>query len=136
LSEDRSEFEVIEDRAELIRTIFDMTTGGYGIEAIATSFNRQQLDTWDGGIHRRRKAKGWRRGYILRLLHNRSVLGEFHPTQRIQGIPTFIEPIIGYYPAIISPDLFNQAHQAIASRRGKGSGRPAETENIFAVRIL
>ncbi|MCI0563230.1 MAG: recombinase family protein [Nitrososphaera sp.] len=132
LSEDRTGFDVLEERAELIRTIFDMTITGFGIEAIATSFNKKLLDTWDGGIHRSRKAKGWRRGYIFRLLHNRSVLGEFHPTKRVQGTPTFIDPIIGYYPPIVSEAIFNQAHQAIASRRGKGSGRPADTENIFA----
>jgi hypothetical protein len=68
----------------------------------------------------------------MKILRNRSVLGELHPTKRVEGKPVALDPIIGYYTPIISQAIFDQAHQAIASRRGKGTGRPAQIENIFA----
>jgi hypothetical protein len=72
----------------------------------------------------------------MKILRNRSVLGELHPTKRVEGKPVALDPIIGYYPPIISQAIFDQAHQAIASRRGKGTGRPAQKTYLLGYRSV
>jgi hypothetical protein len=66
-------------------------------------------------------------------LENRAVLGEFQPHIKIDGkrVPEG-DPIEGYYPAIISEDLFYQAQHSRSQRKRGGSGRkgPGYT-NLF-----
>jgi DNA invertase Pin-like site-specific DNA recombinase len=45
LNADRTGFDVIEERAELIRRIFQMAIDGYGIESIAVCLNKERVDT-------------------------------------------------------------------------------------------
>lgn len=131
LKEDRSGFDIIKARALLILEIFNMAINGYGIDAISRILNKRRVDTWEGGIHRSRKSKGWHSSYIFKILHNRAVLGEITPTKRVYGTPLAQEPIPNYYPQIIPTDIFVKAVAALGQRRTKG-GRPATVENLFA----
>jgi DNA invertase Pin-like site-specific DNA recombinase len=125
LSEDRTEFHVLSEPARTVRRIFQMVVDGFGVDSIARTFNRD-------GVPPIARVQTWHRSYILKILGNRSVLGEFQPHKLISGKrqPTG-EPIIDYFPVIIDEQLFYQAQQAKASRRGKQGRRGAGVSNLF-----
>jgi hypothetical protein len=76
---------------------------------------------------------GWHRSYLAKILENRAVLGEFQPHVKVDGrrIPEG-NPIRGYFPAIVSEELFFQAQHSRSQRRIGGAGRkgPGYT-NLF-----
>jgi DNA invertase Pin-like site-specific DNA recombinase len=45
LNADRTGFDAIEERAELIRRIFQMAIDGYGIKSTAVCLNKERVDT-------------------------------------------------------------------------------------------
>jgi Recombinase zinc beta ribbon domain/Recombinase len=94
--------------------------------SIATRLNRAGVPAFVG-------KSGWHRSYLAKTLENRAVLGEFQPHVKVDGkrIPEG-EPIAGYFPAIISEELFFQAQHSRSQRKIGGSGRkgPGYT-NLF-----
>ena len=58
-SEENNEYELIPERAEVVREIFKLTDQGWGVERIARELNRRGADTW---------GKGRRKGHILESL--------------------------------------------------------------------
>ena len=109
-------FVIIEERAQVIRRIFELAVSGMGHENIMKFLNTHSVPTFTG-------APKWRRGVVSHLLGNRAVLGIFEPTlgsitdgRRIR-IADPEGPIKGYYPAIVSYELYNQYKVAAASRR-------------------
>jgi DNA invertase Pin-like site-specific DNA recombinase len=128
LTTDRRTYELILDRAELVRQIFADSATGLGMYSIATRLNKAGVPAFVG-------KNGWHRSYIAKTLANRAVLGEFQPHVKIDGdrVPEG-EPIAEYFPAIVSEELFFQAQHGRSQRKagGAGSGRkgPGYT-NLF-----
>lgn len=128
LATDRQTYEVIPDRAEIVRQIFADSAGGLGMYSIATRLNKAGVLAFVG-------ENGWHRSYVAKTLANRAVLGEFQPHVKIDGrrVPDG-EPIAEYFPAIVSEELFFQAKHGRSQRiaGGAGSGRkgPGYT-NLF-----
>lgn len=127
----------IPERVEVIREIFTMTRDGYGIYSIASHLNRSGVKPWST-----RKNAVWRDSYIKKILTSRTVLGEFqlHTThvdsnRKRKNIPSG-DPVIGYYPAIISPQLFQEAAAATAIRRIKGKGRKGKAYSNLLTGLL
>jgi len=123
-------FELIPERAALVQRIFTMSKGGMGNALIAKELNLEGIDTWGDGIHQSRKAKGWHTSYVLKILNNRAVIGEMTPHKMEQGKRVPQEPLSGYYPNVITDEVFALTQAAIQSRRGKG-GEVASGGNLF-----
>jgi DNA invertase Pin-like site-specific DNA recombinase len=134
--DDTKEYALIEDRAELLRKIFELTDAGWGQHRIAGWLNAEKVDTWGAGGG---KAKYWHRTYIRKLLSNPAAIGVFVPhkmTPRVNGggkkQRTPLDAIPDLYPAAIGREVFER----IASRlqttgaRGKNARKPARS--IFA----
>jgi DNA invertase Pin-like site-specific DNA recombinase len=106
---DKSGFIVIEERADIIRTIFKMTANGVGKTKIVDHLNNQ-------GIKPFSKAKRWHASYVQKLMDNRNVLGHLATTKRVDGKPTPGPVIEDYYERIIDDDLWKDAHENRAAR--------------------
>jgi DNA invertase Pin-like site-specific DNA recombinase len=132
LSADRKGWLVLEDKAKLVRRIFDLAITGHGGKAIAGILNQEA----PGGLLGR--AKGWEPAFVCYLLRSRSVLGEFQPHTgkgaKKGGVKStrkpFGEPIKGYFPAIVSEADFYRVQEALDKRRA-GGGRTTGTPNLF-----
>ena len=128
LAADRQAYELIPDRAEIVRQIFADSAAGLGMYSIATRLNKAGVPAFIG-------KKGWYTSYIAKTLANRAVLGEFQPHVTIDGIRVPEgEPIANYFPAIVSEELFFQAQYGKSLRKlgGSGSGRKgAGYTNLF-----
>lgn len=128
-NEDRKDFDVIEERARIVRRIYQECNDGLGITAIASRLNAEGIPPFVA------KSDGWHQGYVLTILRSPSVMGFYQPTltsqrahQRMLRQPDG-DPIPDYYPAIIDEDTFDKAQAMIALRnkRGGGKGRRGAT---------
>lgn len=135
LNQDRTAFEEIPERVHLIRRIFDMSLAGEGYQRIASTFNEEGVEPWGPG---RSKGKFWQRSYIAKVLANPAVIGQFTPHvlefEANQKVKRALEPVDGYFPAIISEETFREAQvlrQGLgAPQRGKHAHAPVS--NILA----
>jgi DNA invertase Pin-like site-specific DNA recombinase len=127
LSVDRSEFEVIENRRLVIERIFTDSANGMGSFAIARSLNKDRVPTFG-------TSKGWQYSYVRKILDNKAVIGEFQArTKKRRVRKPSGDPVSGYYPRIVSDELFYRAKAATAQRRGAGGGRKGpNVSNLFS----
>lgn len=127
LTADRTSYRTIPERVKIVQQIFDDTASGVGMYSIAARLNSANIPSFGG-------PRGWHQSYIAKILANRSVLGEFQPHIRLEGkrMPDG-EPIAGYFPAIISEDLFYRAQHGKSQRLVGGAGRKGTTfTNLFS----
>ncbi len=80
LSGDRSHYEVDENRAAVIEKIFEYTVKGIGTHALEKILNDPTKPTKPFG-----GSEWWNRSYLLKILDNRAVLGEFQPCKMLNG---------------------------------------------------
>ena len=108
LNAERTHFEPIPERVELVRRMFDLAALGMGPQAIAGVLNRERMPSWSD---RESEINAWRGTMIAKVIYRRSVLGEF-------------DGRAGYFgPAIVDPMLWakvNSRQRREAQGRGKG----------------
>jgi DNA invertase Pin-like site-specific DNA recombinase len=127
-------FEPIEERVKIVQRIFSLALEGRGIDRISKELNLAGVPSW-------RRKTGWQKSYILKILHNRAVLGEFQPhaMHRIRKDNGVIKRVRqpsgdahqGYFPAVITSDVFNRVQRALTTRKFIGAGRRGELHNLF-----
>lgn len=124
LSEDRSQYVLIEDRAAIVRRIFADQDRGLGKHMIARQLNAEGVEPWGRG---KRQGQKWHASYIAKIVTNVAVLGDHHhgTKPRAAAKRTIVGDIVkGYYPAVIDEALFRRVNDrkrqaAIAtSKRG------------------
>ena len=126
LNNARTEFRVREDRAAIVRRLFDECVSGIGSRMCARRLN-------DEGVIPFGRAKGWRNTSIRQILMSEAVIGRFQPGVMKDGgrVPEG-PPIEGYFPAIVPEDLFFRAQKAMTGRRKGSAGRDRGTfTNLF-----
>jgi DNA invertase Pin-like site-specific DNA recombinase len=101
-----------------IRRIFHMSVDGQGATGIAKALNASRTPPISGGDR-------WTRTYIVKLLRNRALIGEYQPFSNRSGRRMKDgDPIQGYFPAVVDAATFYAARAAGAERKAK-DGRPA-----------
>ncbi|MEZ8805747.1 recombinase family protein [Vibrio atlanticus] len=126
-NDDKTDFVVNQLAREVIQRVFELSAGGSGIEIIARTLNEEGSRTFKQG-------KDWRSSGVSKLLRNRAVIGEFQFYQKdAQGKREPIgEPITGYYPELVSKQLFLTVQQGMDLRNKRGSGnRSGQFTNLF-----
>lgn len=109
---------------DIVRRIFDLTIKGYGKTLIIKALNSELIPSFND--------KSWGTSSIQKILSNRAVLGEYQPfTGHGKDRKPVGEPIKGYYPVIITEDMFYQAQQATASRSIAGATKQTERFNVW-----
>jgi DNA invertase Pin-like site-specific DNA recombinase len=126
---DRTRYEFIHERVEIVRTVFADYVGGVGMYSIARRLNEAGTPAFEG-------KNGWHQSSVKKMLGNRAAIGEFQPhVKRDGGRIAEGEPISGYYPAVINEALFYRAQDAKRERVssvGRGAGRKGPTfANLF-----
>jgi DNA invertase Pin-like site-specific DNA recombinase len=129
MSPDRTHYEVVAERAEIVRRIFDDYISGIGTHIITKRLNDAGVPAFEG-------ENGWHRSSVKKVLVNRAAIGEFQPHVKREGqrVPEG-DAVSGYYPAIIDETLFYRAQDARlerATRSDLGAGRKGQTfSNLF-----
>ncbi len=136
LSRDRSEFLIIPERADVVRSIFDWCAAGMGNYSIVRRLNETNVPCF--ASKNRKRSDGWYGSYVARILNSRAVLGEFQPQKSDEkGGKVVAGPVIrDYFPTIVENDLFEKAKAARAHRdvrSGTGKGRKGKLlSNLFS----
>ncbi|MDX2274206.1 MAG: recombinase family protein [Hyphomonadaceae bacterium] len=121
-------FKRLDRRVEIVQRIFRESGSGLGAYTIARRLNADAVPTFG-------RSDGWQPSYIKKILGSRSVLGEYQPHHFVNGKRKPLgDPLPGYYPAIISAEVFAAANAAVRSRQPKngGGGRTGENfANLF-----
>lgn len=127
LSEDRERYEIISERAAVVRSMFEDAASGIGMYTIVARLNASKRKTFQ-------RSQGWRQSYIAKTLSNRAVIGEFQPHRLVEGKRIPDGPVIeGYYPPIVDADLFFRAQHGKAQRLKSGKGRKGSAyANLFS----
>jgi hypothetical protein len=119
--DDKRKFEVIEERAALVRRIFEMAASGMGRQSIMRTLNLEGVKPFSGG-------KGWGLTTVERILNRKAAMGLHEPGRYDEkhvwqpcGEP------FPYYPPIIDEALWlraqpDQKHRQYGGRRGKHFG--------------
>ncbi|MDW3205560.1 MAG: recombinase family protein [Alphaproteobacteria bacterium] len=129
LAEDRRSFNILDDRAEVIRRIFSLTLEGIGAGKIASIFNEERVPTFG-------RSQGWQESYIKKILSNESVTGEFQPMRKERTDGGYVrlpdgDPIPNYFPAVIDRETFLKAKMMRISKRIEGGKRGERFSNLF-----
>lgn len=122
----RRKFHLLEDRAAIVRRIFEMYVSGIGRYVIASTLRAEGIPPWN------KRKPIWHASYIQKLLHNRAVIGEYLPEVMTEEGRKRTETIPNYYPPIIPQELFDHAQNVATTRARKQSGRKGKRfTNLF-----
>jgi DNA invertase Pin-like site-specific DNA recombinase len=114
--------ELIPDKAQAVRRIFDLAIAGYGTLRIVKRLQEDGVPPLSGGDH-------WSRSYVALILRDRRAAGEFRPRDRNRKVAG--EAIADYYPAVVSRDEFDLARDGVVHDRRR-PGRVGACVNLFA----
>lgn len=122
---EKSGWEIIPEKAESVIKVFELAASGVGSTAIARIANCEKWPVPG-------KAEDWHKTLPHKLLHNRRVLGEFEPSVKDgNGRRATGECWDGYYPPVVSHELFNAAQASAERRRHLPKRRDAGYHNVF-----
>jgi Recombinase len=127
LSEDRTSFIFIPERAEVVRRIFEASISGLGGYTIAKQLNTKKVPPFG-------PSSKWDQSTIHNLLRNRATIGEHQPKQyRNRKEFPVGDPVPGYYPPVIDEGVFQAAQVARQKNLASGRGRKGRLiTNLFA----
>lgn len=118
-----------EQKAQAVRRVFELGRQRKGKEAAAAILNEEGLPTLKGG-------KQWHASYVQRLWNNPAVIGTHtpHRIEIIEGKRKRVPeaPIEGYFPAIISPELWADVQAVRALSKPRGATAKAPVQNPLA----
>lgn len=127
LTRDGEQIVPIPERVAIVNEMFEMAKSGCGYEQIAKAFLEKGYKTFG-------KEADWRPAGIQAVIKSQAVIGVFQPHVIENGkrIPDK-EPILGYYPTIVSPALFEEVQHLISKRnKHSGSYRKGTFNNLFS----
>lgn len=126
------ELKIHDGRAETVRQIYGWARDGWGAYSIAKTLNQRGEKPWGS-----RPNAVWRDSYIKKILHSRTVLGEYQPhlMKMEDGKQVRIpdgDPIEGYYPQVVDLSVFQDVSRGLSIRRVVGAGRKGvKYANLF-----
>lgn len=139
LSKDKTTFEVIAERGQIIFSIFNQKNSGKSTRSISSELNKQNIWLPDNR-KRNNNPAGWHESYIQKILRNRSVIGEFQPKNstrnsagKKESLPTG-DPINNYFPCVVPKELFYSVQEKLdrdKAKAGNGGGRTGKISNLF-----
>ena len=124
LDSDRAKYQVLQDKAAIVRRIFALSAAGNGVTRISQILNRECVPP----LAKKRQGtrfQHWTGPELARLLHNINVIG--HCNTRGGEVRENL------YPAIIDKTLFYTVQDSIRTRHDVGRGRKgAAVHNLLA----
>src|SRR5262249_22471095 len=116
----------IPERVTTVLSIYRLAREGYGGLQIAKRLNRDKVPPIGGRSHR------WYRSYVMLILGNRAVLGEWQPC-RMEGrreVPDG-DPIPNYFPPILTEKEWYATRHAVELRKTQRGPVGKHVRNLF-----
>lgn len=127
--ENRSGFDLIEDRADVVRLIYRLGAEGRGSRWIAKHLNERSIKPWGT---KQNATSGWDATTVQWILKSPAVEGDYvtgysNPS-KVKN-PGLVVP--GYFPAAVDADLVARARAAMKARKWGGGANTASAANLF-----
>lgn len=115
-------YEVIPENVEAVRLMFTLSAEGFGINGIIRRLVADNHKPFG-------RTRNWNNTYIGNILAGRAVLGEYQPfkNKKPEG-----EPIKGFYPAVVSEELWWKVQAGLKQRLNHKGGRHRGEVNLFS----
>jgi DNA invertase Pin-like site-specific DNA recombinase len=114
----------------VIRYIFEQSRDGVGSDRIVANLNARGVQTFSG--RKRLSSTGWYEAYVRKMLQGRAVLGWLQEHELRDDIRTPISEWKQVYPEAIDPVLWQQANDALVSRRPTPGRKGNKFSNLLA----
>lgn len=129
-------YQQVPERVEVVRRIFDMTIQGYGQATISRRLNEDNVPVFGSTRSTKEKPRNksglWGTSSVEKILNNRALLGEYQPTHLVGRVrENDGEAVEGFYPEIITPDVFLQAKAARSQRKTAGATKQSKNFNVW-----
>jgi DNA invertase Pin-like site-specific DNA recombinase len=126
-SDNKTNFELIENRVDVVKRIYEMAKEGYGNSLIVKTLNNEGIPTFS------KLTDGWQASYIQKLLMNPAVYGEITLKLQRDGKTTIYQTIPNYYPPIMTRSEWIEVNSVRSSRKViKGINRGDSLSNLFS----
>ncbi|WP_236182268.1 recombinase family protein [Pseudomonas sputi] len=123
-------YQPIQQRVETIGLIFELAIAGYGQGVIPRMLNDRQIPVF--GSRNRNHSGSWGTSSVSKILNNRALLGEYQPTHIVDGIRVNDgDAILGFFPTVVTEDIFYQAQAVRAERRTHKTGKQSKRFNVL-----
>jgi len=113
-------YEVIPDRAAVVRRIFELSADGHGTKRIVLRLKDEGVPPFG--------RRPWNNSYVASILTGREALGEYVPCKSRQKGH---DPIPDYYPAVVPEDLYYRSRGGRGQRHRRGRVSAVHI-NLFA----
>jgi hypothetical protein len=133
LSADKTHFEEIPERVRIVQMILAFLVTE-GVTRLVKFLNKEKVPTFGRG-------KAWGRSSVMKIVHNRAVLGEYQPHElHFEGFKKTRKPVgpplPDYYPAIVDEGTFYKAQKALESRLTQRGNTGKRIANLFTGLII
>lgn len=126
-SEGDTGFDLIPERVDVVKRIFQMSVDGIGTATIVRRLNGEKVPLFSP------KSDGWQTSYIQKVLSNRAVYGELQLNLQRDGVLSAYDLIPDYYPAIMSKEDWLLAASIRSGRRSRGGAAKGDgLSNLFS----
>lgn len=118
---DNGKYALHPERAKIVREMIAMAMDGVGMLGIANRLTARGVPTHSG-------KKVWNDTSIFKMLHSRTLMGEFQP---VTNRTIKQNPIPGYYPALLAETEFYELQGVLEQRKQAIKGRHGNMTNIL-----
>jgi DNA invertase Pin-like site-specific DNA recombinase len=120
------------EKAAAVRRVYKMARDGMGAATIAKTLNAEKVPVI-GREQYKSRAVLWSESVVLNILRSRAAIGEYQPHVGVRSERKPIgEPVLNYYPPVVTADEWHATQAALKSRATVGRGRRGKHINIFA----
>ena len=139
---DKSGFDLIPERVEVVRSVFQWSIDGLSTRAIARLLNERGIPAWGPQNAQKSGQPGWSLTSIRRMISAHQVEGDYIP-KTVEGTHQERDPnanlaempgrVADYYPRIIDADTVARARAALGARASGSRGNNRQTfNNLFS----
>lgn len=133
-SESTASYELIPERADIVREMFERMAAGDGLTRLARDLNERGVPTWTRS-GRQRTADHWRTSYIRKVLTSTAPIGTFTPhttrhdeaTRARRDEP--MAPVENLFPAAVDADTYWKVNRKLrtTAARGRNARQPPKS---------
>ncbi|MCK1454354.1 recombinase family protein [Bradyrhizobium sp. 35] len=136
-SDKEGRYELIKERADVVREMFERMDKGDGLTRIARDLNQRGLPTWPRSGDQR-TADHWRTSYIRKVLASSAPIGTFTPHTTTHDETTRsrrdepMAPVENLFPAAVDADVYWRVNRKLSTKAARGRNARQPTKSIVS----
>ncbi|MGY4499711.1 DNA invertase Pin-like site-specific DNA recombinase [Bradyrhizobium sp. GM24.11] len=136
-SDKEGRYELIPERADIVREMFECMDKGDGLTRIARDLNQRGVPTWTRSGNQR-TADHWRTSYIRKVLTSSAPIGTFTPHTTTHDETTRsrrdepMAPVENLFPAAVDADMYWRVSRKLSTKAARGRNARQAPKSIVS----